>query len=237
MTRRARWPQVRHVAAATTTGAGAVHLGVATSHVADSALLGFGFVVTGVLQLLVGAALIALPHVGRARLAPAAIAVNLAAFVAWGASRTVGLPIGHPGPEALAFPDLVTVLFELTAIGAIVWWLRPSQIGELTRRTTAVAVAVWVLSLAGAGTAVAVFAIDGHGHGEHVAETRASGTGHDGSHASHDGDGLEHPHGADDHHTPGVHVPASPSEPTTQPAPATPSSPSDEHPHAPGEGH
>lgn len=149
------------IAALLTAAAGGIHLAAAVPHFTDDRLLGASFVAVGWLQLAVAAGL--LLGVSRSTVA-AATAVNLVAAAAWALSRTTGLPLGHAGPEAVGIADLVTVAFEVAAMGLLVARWRGSA-ALLGSRTTAVVTlaATGILVGIGSGAAIATLAT-GHHH-------------------------------------------------------------------------
>lgn len=109
--------------------AGGVHLAAAGAHLQESVVLAAAFLVIGSLQVVLGA----LVWRGLSRpLATALTVIHLVALAAWAASRTVGLPVGHPGPETVGAADLVTVGLELVALAALALrsW-RPQRIRQL----------------------------------------------------------------------------------------------------------
>lgn len=166
------------LAAMFTAGAGAVHLAAAVPHFADSALLGSGFVAVGWAQLVAAALLFRRRQARSVRWS--VVALNVAAVVTWAVSRTVGLPVGHPGPEAVGPGDVLTVALEIAAVGVFVW---RSQRGPVTPGRwgrTVVLASTWALVVGGSTLAIADIATHGHhedvepGHVEH-----ASGDAHD----------------------------------------------------------
>src|SRR5688572_1750106 len=90
--------------AALLAGAGLVHVAMAPAHLTSSAADGVGFLVVGVVQLLVAILVVARPSRGTYGIAAVVSAVALGA---WLVSRTVGLPYGaHEGvAETVAFVD------------------------------------------------------------------------------------------------------------------------------------
>ena len=101
------------VAAVATAAAAGAHFAVAPEHFHEWWGFGTFFVVVGVAQL-----------AWAASPSNAAIGIggNTALVVLWALSRTTGLPFG-PGagtPEAIGPVDLASVLFQLTAVTALV---------------------------------------------------------------------------------------------------------------------
>ncbi|HLM63223.1 MAG TPA: hypothetical protein VK306_02910 [Acidimicrobiales bacterium] len=96
-------------------GAGLVHLVMAPSHMAESAVEGVGFFAAGWLQLALAVSVVCRP--ARAVLQGAVVA-DMAFAAVWAASRTAGLPVGdHAGhAEAVTFVDATTVALELAAV-------------------------------------------------------------------------------------------------------------------------
>jgi hypothetical protein len=94
-------------------GAGLVHVAVLREHLDVSLLQGAFFAVVGVAQI--GWALWALhgPSVPRPRLTAIATAAVIAL---WAVSRTVGLPTGLGGREAVGTADLLAVVLEVGLI-------------------------------------------------------------------------------------------------------------------------
>lgn len=158
------------ITAALTAGGGVVHLAIAAPHFADSVLLGLGFLTIGWAQLVVSAVLTR-RHPSRTA-TWLSIAVNLTALTAWSISRTVGLPVGHTGPEPAALADLVTVAFEVAAAAAAGLMLHRRTARSWTTPTVAVALAVGC-AITGSSLAIANLAAHGqppspsqvtHGH-------------------------------------------------------------------------
>jgi hypothetical protein len=144
----------RTALAVASAGAGLVHLAHAPDHLAAWAPLGAGFVLAGLLQLLLS--LVLLVREDRGWLVVAATGSLLLAG-AWGLSRTTGLPFAPGGAEPVGRADLLCVLLELTvAAGALVLLRRATLRSDPGRRTrwgvTAVLTAA-VLSTTGAALA------------------------------------------------------------------------------------
>ncbi|HKA51791.1 MAG TPA: multicopper oxidase family protein [Candidatus Dormibacteraeota bacterium] len=102
-------------AAMLTLGASAIHLSVAPDHLEEFPPFGILFLVIGAVQLALAPLVVILP--GR-RVFVTAMAVAAACLLVWGASRTVGLPVGpHPGqPEAIGLADALTSIFEVLSL-------------------------------------------------------------------------------------------------------------------------
>jgi hypothetical protein len=161
------------VAGVLTLGAGMAHAMAATDHAGQETgvLL---FVAAAVAQVVLGAAVLLRPSRG---VLLGAVAVDLAAAVAWAASRTAGLPAvwGLGGRETVGAADAVTTVAELVAMVAAVVALR-SPIAGRTRLSPVLLLAVVPLLVGMAapsthhhGTAGEVaaghpHADDGHGH-------------------------------------------------------------------------
>lgn len=180
------------VASALTFAAGVVHIAAAVPHFADDRLLGGGFLATGIAQLLV-AGLLLRGQPGRA-LTLAGIAVHLTAVAAWLTSRTVGLPVGHPGPEPFGAPDLLAGILEVGALIALAGWLRrPETWWRPSPASVLVLAGIWALALGGSSAAVADLGTTGHGHDD-ASASRATGVA-DGPHDHEDTGAAEAPHG------------------------------------------
>lgn len=169
-------------------GAGAIHVALGPEHLSEWVVLGTGFYVAGVLQLLFGLAL--LRKGGRALLTVGALG-SLAFIGVWLVSRTTGLPVGPEAgvPEGYGVADLICVGLEaVVALGALTLLRRPAAgnapAGRGTARTVLAAVAVAVM----ASTGVAV-AAPAHDHGQ-ACPTKAVTTGVDANHNGAD-DGVE----------------------------------------------
>ena len=153
-------------------GAGLVHVAMAPAHLTSSAADGVGFLVVGVVQLLVAVLVVARPS--RAAYGVAA-GVSAVALGAWLVSRTVGLPYGaHEGvAESVAFVDGATAVLEgLALIGAGLLLARGSapRVGGVALKVLAVgAVALSVAAIASPSAREHghddAEAAGGHGHG------------------------------------------------------------------------
>lgn len=160
-----------------------VHVAAAVPHFTDDPLLGGGFVLVGWLQVLL-ASLLLRGHVGRGLLV-GGLLLHLASLAGWAVSRTVGLPLGHPGAEPVALPDLLTVAFEVVVVGLIAWRLARPE-GRRLRRPLVLAglVGSWLVVMAGSAVAIGDLALGGHGHDD----TMAVADGHDDADDGHHGE-------------------------------------------------
>ena len=141
--------------AAAAAGAGLVHLVHAPGHLAEWAPLGGGFVLAGLLQLLLG--LVLLARESRAWLAAGA-AGSLLLVGAWALSRTTGLPLAPGGAEPVGQADALCVLLEVAvAAGALLLLRKPAALrrdpGRGVRAGATAALAAAVLSTTGAAVA------------------------------------------------------------------------------------
>jgi hypothetical protein len=205
------------LAALTALAAGGIHLSVAGPHLEESLVLGAAFIVTAWLQIGLGAWL------WRRPTTPVALglsAVHLASITTWAVSRTVGLPVGHAGPEPLGVAGTVTAGLGLLGVVALLTWvLRPDS----TRRLPAAAALTSVVLLLGGASVAIADGGRGHAHGDE-ADHRAP-----------------EPVAAQMQERPRSTPPATtlaPTEPllTQQPADA-PDGDEGRHPHADGDGH
>jgi hypothetical protein len=168
-------------------GAGLIHVAMAPAHLSSSTADGLGFLVAGAVQLIVAVLVVARPSRWASVLAGG---VSFGALVAWGVSRTVGLPYGaHEGvAEPVAFVDGATAALEAAAlIGAVILLARGS------RRTGSTAdrdidrtrsMFLWALAVGAVGLAIAA-----------IASPSARAHGHDAAGAGHGGSGGAHAHG------------------------------------------
>lgn len=186
------------VLAAMLAGAGAIHLAMAPSHLAESTVMGAGFLVSGAAQL--GLALWVAVRPSRTALL-ATVVASVALIVTWAVSRSIGLPLsGHAGEvEDITVVDGMCVVLELGAVVLAGLLLAHRSTAFLRSTVFASVGVVAVLALAGgvlAAPAARDHAGGGHGHGE---EAAAGGHGHDegGGEAAHDG-GVAHDMVADD---------------------------------------
>jgi hypothetical protein len=145
-------------------GAGSIHLALGPAHMSEWAPLGVGFVLSGVVQVLLGLVLLR----WSARLPLAAVAVLTSGLAAvWLVSRTTGLPVG-PGafsPDPVGRADLICVGLEsVVALGALILLRRPAVgLTPTGRRTTWLSVLA-ATAIVGSSTGVAVAAPHGHEH-------------------------------------------------------------------------
>ncbi len=132
------------LAAAAAAGGALVHFAVSPEHFGEWWGFGLFFVLCGEVQL--GWALLLGLNRGRRMLA-VGIVGSLLLVAVWVVSRTAGLPFGpEPGvPEAVAIPDIVSVLLELITAGACAWALLSPR-----RHLTARGTLLRALGLAGA---------------------------------------------------------------------------------------
>src|SRR5262245_38374131 len=119
-------PATRWLLAACLAGAAVIHAAMAPSHLGESALEGWGFVVSAWAQLALAVAVLVRPS---RRVGAAVVATNAVLIAVWVVSRTAGLPFGaHSGhAESVGFVDGVCVALEAVAviIGAAVAGWRP----------------------------------------------------------------------------------------------------------------
>jgi hypothetical protein len=91
-----------------------VHIVLAPEHLSKSVLLGLSFIAAAVLLLALGLGVYMHPQSGLLALAIALLSSALIA--AYAASRTVGLPVLHPAPEALDAIGVITKAVEAIAL-------------------------------------------------------------------------------------------------------------------------
>ncbi len=108
--RGARW-----LLAACLAGAAVIHAAMVPSHVGESALEGWGFVVSAWAQLALAVAVLVRP---ARRVGVAVVATNAVLIAVWAVSRTAGLPFGaHSGhAESVTFVDGACVALEGVAV-------------------------------------------------------------------------------------------------------------------------
>jgi hypothetical protein len=168
------------VGAALSIGAGIIHFALGPEHLEELGALGFGFYVSGALQVGWAAALgvaLVLPGArdrnrGLRALAWSGIAINLAILAAWAFSRIVGLPAGETPwtPEGIGVPDAIAGVLEVALVLGLGAWLRGWAVGRVqSTRLLGIGVAV-ALSAVLVGTVVAVTPsgmhdVDGHSTG------------------------------------------------------------------------
>ena len=183
-------------------GAGAIHLALGPAHMAEWAVLGYGFYAAGVLQVAFGALL-----VRRERLLRTGLLGSLLVIGVWLVSRTTGLPVGPERwqAEAVGRADLLCIGLEaLVALGALVL-VRGGSLGRSSRPRTA-RVLVGAAALGVLASTGAALASPAHDHGSEHCAASATPSGAD---ANSDGadDGvqdwyrclLEHEHDHPDH--------------------------------------
>ena len=154
------------VAAALSLGAGVIHFALGPEHVVELGPLGYGFYMSGALQ--VGwAAILALALLmprGRdakpafRKLVLAGIAINVAILAAWAVSRVVGLPAGETPwtPEAVGRPDTIAGVLEGVLTLGLLGSLRTWAIGRVTSSRWIALGAALALSAIVVGTVVAI---------------------------------------------------------------------------------
>lgn len=150
-----------------------IHAGLVPEHLTEMPLLGISFILAVVALIGVGAA-VAL----RLDQLPASLAALLfgALILAYVASRTTGLPVLEPDPEAVDAIGVVTVAVQLVGVMAALWLTRnaarrraveddevpsspvPHRLGTLSLAGL-VAIGFTVLALNGVGSG------EGHEHG------------------------------------------------------------------------
>jgi hypothetical protein len=145
---------------------------MATSHLAESAVEGAGFVVAAWSQLLLAAVVLVRPS---RRAFATVVGTNLALVAAWGVSRTSGLPFGaHAGhAESVSVVDGVCVALEVVAALAAGLGLLRAGPRLLRARGVAVVGAAGALALA-TGAVVSPSARD-HASASHGAHAAGSG--------------------------------------------------------------
>jgi hypothetical protein len=182
-------------------------MAMAPSHLGESAVEGWGFVVSAWLQLLLAAAVLLRPS---RRVALGVVATSAALIAAWAISRTAGLPFGaHAGhPESVSIVDGACVALEVVALIVAAAALRGSgPVRTALRPPLAIAGVVGAVVLT-TGAVVSPSARDhaaaSHGDHAHPAGTEpAAGGDHDHGAASDDAgfaalsNGHQHEHGQD----------------------------------------
>jgi hypothetical protein len=154
--------------AALSAGAAAIHLAAAPPHYAELGDLGAGFLASAAFQAWWAIRALGTPS---RRLIDLGIVVNVAIVLAWGWTRTIGLPIGEFAgrPEPVGLPDGASIVFELALVGLLLirrlgldGGLGPRSLG----RTLASVAVVPVLGLVVVLTSLSAVAIvDGLDHG------------------------------------------------------------------------
>lgn len=104
-------------AASLSTGAAAIHLAVASSHLESLGGLGLGFYGAAIFQVALAVAIFAHPR--SRQVARTGVAINLALIGAWTWSRTIGLPTNPGGPESVGVPDATTVAFQIVLVSLL----------------------------------------------------------------------------------------------------------------------
>ena len=120
---------VRVTAAASTAGAGAVHLAIVPDHLREYLPFGIFFAVVGAAQLGAAGAL-----QRPSRLSPVGVAVGQVLLVAlWLMSRTTGLPVGPAlwTPEAIGVADVVCVSMTIDYVGVSTPFAMGTRSGSL----------------------------------------------------------------------------------------------------------
>ena len=91
-----------------------VHVALAPDHLGESALLGPGFLGSAAMLLALGLGIYVRPD--SVRLPPLIALLSAALVAAYAASRTVGLPVLHPAPEAVDLVGVITKGVEVLAV-------------------------------------------------------------------------------------------------------------------------
>jgi hypothetical protein len=91
-----------------------VHVALAPDHLGESALLGVGFLGSAAMLLALGLGIYVRPD--SVRLPPLIALLSSALLAAYVASRTVGLPVLHPAPEAVDPVGVITKGVEVVAV-------------------------------------------------------------------------------------------------------------------------
>jgi hypothetical protein len=145
-------------------GAGAIHLALGPEHLGGWVVLGTGLLVSGVLQVLWGVALVR--RESRRLLALGAVG-SLLPIGVWLVTRTTGSPFGPQAwhVESVGRADLTCVALEsVVALGALTLLRRPTgglaPAGRVAVRGALSGVALAVLVTTGVAVAA-----PGHGHG------------------------------------------------------------------------
>jgi hypothetical protein len=155
------------VGAALSIGAGLIHFAFGPEHVTELGLLGYGFYLSGALQVgwaVVLGLVVALRRSERRAsalrpVARAGIAINVVVLAAWAWSRIFGLPAGDTPwvPEAIGTPDAICGLLEAALVLGLVGWLRGWRVMlPVSSRPLAFAAPVLAIALIAAGTFVAI---------------------------------------------------------------------------------
>lgn len=171
-----RWHPVVLLVVACTVAAAAIHFAMAPSHMQESTVEGWGFVVTAWLQICVAAWLVIRPSRPAAL---SAAALSVATISAWAIARTVGLPfVGEGHHNTVDVVDGVTVALEgvallgaLTLLGVL---RSPSASRPIGSAAKALAVPAFAAPLIAAS--IALLSPSATGHGSH---STAFGPGYD----------------------------------------------------------
>lgn len=162
------------VLAALLVAAGAIHLAMAPSHLAESATLGTLFLLSGVVQVGLGLATANRP---TRTVLWTSLLVSAACLAAWAVSRTVGLPLaGEAGAvEDVTLVDATCAALELVALVLAAGLLRARGRHATLLRSTGLAAVVAIGSLALMGSALASPEARDHAHSH---DEGAAGHGH-----------------------------------------------------------
>lgn len=163
------------VAAALSIGAGVIHFALGPEHLVELGPLGYGFYLSGALQVgwavALGALLVVPPDRNREpalrTIASSGIAINLAILATWAFSRVVGLPAGEMPwtPEAIGRPDTIAGILEGALVLGLAGSLRGWTIGRVSSTRWLALGAAMALSAVLVGTVVAITP-DASGHAE-----------------------------------------------------------------------
>jgi hypothetical protein len=150
--------------------AAGVHGTLLPSHARESALLGFGFGVAAAFQLSAAVLVLTRPTVRLLSLVAVGSALMIAA---WALSRTVGLPLppSEWTPEPLGFVDVLTSLFEASAIGLALALARERGDRHGAGAAGWTVTALWLVGSAGVFLLAVASAHESHGQGadDHLA--------------------------------------------------------------------
>ncbi len=187
-------------------GAALIHAAMAPSHLGESAIEGWGFVVAAWAQLLLAVAVLLRP--GR-RVGLAVIATNTVLVAVWAVTRVAGLPFGaHAGhAESVSIVDGICVALEVGAIVLAAAMVRRSPAAaDGSRSPLAVLGALGALVLATAAVvspSARDHAAGSHGDHAHTAGAEPAAGGHDHQDMAVDpgfaalSNGHQHEHGQD----------------------------------------
>ena len=156
-------------AASLSTGAAAIHLAVASSHLQPLGDLALGFYWAAIFQAAFAVALLA--HPLSRQVARTGVAINLVLIGTWAWSRTIGLPTIPGGPESIGMADATTTVFEVLLVSLLAARIAVRGSGHLDRgpaaslATIAGPVLVAGIALVTLTTSIAVTdGFAGHGH-------------------------------------------------------------------------